>query len=181
MSRLSTIGLRFQGSYRTITGKTVKGQFLSIPDTSRVTNFISARRYLRTAADTNLVVGDVLIADGVKFIVAEHGTGYFVDSIYKHFKLFEVDSELIHSRRGVVTNPVTGMKQHGAYTVITPILYMSTQPARYIEDRQVGISSDHHIAVCNLQNIDVDDTIGDYVVIKSDKLLGVSILELKSK
>ena len=171
------VGKIFQSKYKTTSGKTISGQFLSIPDTSRVTNFLSARRYFRTQPDTKLVPGDILMSDGDLFIVAEHGTGYYKTPIYKHFKMFQVDQQTAHTRKVVATNTVTGLKDKTSDQALGNV-YLSIQPDRYIEDG-TKLALDSHIAVCNKSDVQVNDLIGGYLVYKVDIMLGVSVLSLR--
>lgn len=174
---LSQIGKRFQGYYKTTTSKRVSGQFLSIPDTSRVSNFLSPRRYFRTSPETNLRIGDVLIANGTQFIVAEHGDGFYKTLIYKHFKMFEVDSVVELYKKTKTVDTITGLKDIEASKPSGKI-YLSIQPGRYIED-STKFSLETHTAVCNRSDITVDDMVGDFVVTKVDHMLGIAVLELK--
>lgn len=174
---LQGIGKRFQTLYRTTTGKAVMGQFLSIPDTSRVSNFLSARRYFRTQPITNLHYGEVLVANGNKFIVAEHGDGFYKEVIYKHFKMFEVDYVVDVLKKNKVKDPITGVRDVNL-TVPAGKVYLSMQPGRYIEDT-TKLSIETHTAVCNRIDITVDDQVGDFIVSKVDIMLGISVIELK--
>ena len=106
-NRLLETGEKFKMKFKKVGGGEFFGQILDIPDTSRVSNFLSARRYLRTRPNTSVVPADVMIANGKKYIVAEHGDGFFKEVIYKHFKLFEVDHEFTWARKAQVENPVT--------------------------------------------------------------------------
>lgn len=171
------VGRIFQSKYKTLTGKVVSGQFLSIPDTSRVTNFLSARRYFRTQPDTKLQPGDILLSEGDKFIVAEHGTGYYKQPIYKHFKMFQVDEIKPWSRKVTTTNAITGLKDKTSDQALGDV-YISIQPDRYIEDG-TKLALDSHIAVCNKADVQVNDIIGGYLVYKVDIMLGVSVLSLR--
>lgn len=174
---LKGVGQRFQSAYKTTTGKTVMGQFLSIPDTSRVSNFLSARRYFRTQPKTNLVFGDILTANGNQFITAEHGDGFYLEPIYSHFKMFQVDMVVSVLKKTNTVDTITGLTDT-ITDVASGSVYLSTQPGRYIEDT-TKFSIETHTAVCNRVDIAVDDKVGPFVVSKVDLMLGVSVLELK--
>lgn len=176
MNPLLTTGLRFRSLFKKVDGSSFYGQVLDLPDTSRVSNFLSARRYLRTQPTTNVKLRDVVVINGSKFIVAEHGDGFYRDHIYKHFKLFHVDEVLEHYEMRTETNMITGLEQMKR-NVYTDDVYLSTQPDSSISDR-IGIPGITKIAVCN-KPVKVDDLIGPYVVIKSDIVLGVNLVELK--
>lgn len=176
VNRLLHVGKRFRSKFKTISGREFYGQILEPPDTSRVSNFLSARRYLRTQPDTRIKPRDVIIVDGQRYVVAEHGTGFYVTPIYKHFKLFEID--MIENIMGAreVENPVTGVK-----TVVRDVnkgkAYLSLQPAALVQDTTL-IPQEMQIAVTNAQ-LEVEDIVGNYVVIKSDNVLGITLVQLK--
>lgn len=176
MSRLLTVGNRFRAVYKKLDGTSFYGQMLSIPDTSRVTNFLTARRYLRTQPNTNLNIADVVVINGEKYITAEHGTGHYVIPIYKHFKLFEVTEEAQWYKAELLEDPVTGIKQI-VREKKSGIVYLSTQPKTDIEDA-IQIQSKRKSCICNAP-VKVDDKIGEYIVTKADPVLGVTLLELK--
>lgn len=176
VNRLLNVGDRFRAKYKTITGKEVYGQMLDIPDTSRVSNFLSARRYFRVRPESNLAVGDVLIVNGTKFIVAEHGVGFYKEPIYRHHKLFEVTDVVEGYLIEDFKNPVTGVSE----TQISedPFdVYLSVQPKGLLDDR-LHIPQEQLIAITPTI-ISVGDRVGDYSVTKVDKVLGVYLLEMK--
>lgn len=199
-NRLLNVGNKFLAKYSLINGNTFYGQILSIPDTSRVSNFLSSRRYLRTKPDTNVKAGDVAIIDGQKFILAEHGTGFYVDPIYKHFKLFQVDTVLNWYRKEVIVNSVTGVKEF-TRTTLGGLVYLSTQTKPDIED-EFHIQTVQKFFICN-KCLQVDDVIGEfidgdlnfddfdpvdfssgkfvnsYVITKADTMIGIHLLEAK--
>jgi len=178
LNKLLGVGKRFRSQFKLIDGREFFGQMLDIPDTSRVSNFLSARRYLRTAPNTFLVPGNVMIAHDTTYIIAEHGEGFSVDPIYKHFKLFGVDQILTWYGSTVQENAVTGVKE-----VFTDqdngVVYLSTQPKASMVDH-LHIPQEQHVAICDRQVL-VDDRVGDFVVVKSDMVLGVYVLELKKR
>lgn len=200
-NRLLTVGNKFRSKYFLTNGNSFYGQVLEIPDTSRVSNFLSARRYLRTEPNTIVKPRDVVIIDGLKYIVADHGTGFFVTPIYKHFKLFLVDLELKWYTKQIVIHPVTGVKTFDR-TLSNGIAYISSQPRSSIEDG-LKIQTPQKLFLTN-QPVAVDDILGDfidgdlnssdfdpqdfsidgkfvgsYVVTKSDQVLGITDLEVK--
>lgn len=176
VNRLLSVGDRFRAKYKTITGKDVLGQMLDIPDTSRVSNFLSARRYFRVRPNSNLLVGDILVVSGQQFIVAEHGTGFYKEPIYRHHKLFEVDQALEWRQALEYPNPVTGISETRVAEEGETV-YLSIQPKSSLEDR-VHIPQEQLVALCN-QSVAVGDVVGDYLVTKSDHVLGIYLLEMK--
>lgn len=176
MNGLRKIGARFQMPFYTVVNKMVMGQMLSLPDTSRVSNFLSARRYFRTFPDTNLVLGDVLVANGKKYVVAEHGDGFYLEPIYTHFKLFEVDVEAVWYKKAFTTDTVTGIKTM-TRSLQTDKVYMSLQPKSQVTD-EISIPQQTFTAVVN-REVDRDDILDGKVVTKVDHVLGVYLVELK--
>lgn len=149
---------------------------LSIPDTSRVSNFHSARRYLRTDVESFIVPGDVINVDGVLFIVADHGTGFYQQPIYKHFKLFQVDLTAQWFKTEDVMDPVTGVISH-SYETTPTLVYLSTQPKPSIDD-QLKVQTLQITAICNVA-VNLSDKVGEYKVTKVDSELGVYALTMK--
>ena len=174
---LSKVGARFRSTFKLVNGVTFLGQMLEIPDTSRVSNFLSARRYLRTQVKTIVKPRDVMIANGVKYIIAEHGDGFYVEPIYKHFKLFEVDSIANWYITEEVVDPVSKLKSYRKQDVPVGKIYLSTQPHALIKD-SISIPQDSVIAITNA-TVAVDDIVGDYKVVKSDVVLGVTLIEMR--
>lgn len=176
MSRLLSVGERFKAKYKKINGTPFFGQVLSIPDTSRVSNFLSTRRYLRTTPFTNVLVSDVVVIEGLNFIVAEHGTGFFVTPIYKHFKMFEVNETVQWFGMTVSVDQVSGVEKVSRSTDLG-LVYLSVQPMSDIEDA-IRIQQPMRRCVCN-KPVKVDDRLGEWIVTKSDPVLGITLLELK--
>lgn len=179
-TRLATVGNRFNMPFFLIDGTKFLGQLLDIPDTSRVSNFLSTRRYLRTAHDIkNITPSDVMIADGVKFIIAEHGTGFYREPIYKHFKLFQVTDILPWETMVETKNTVTGIMEKTRSVKTTPV-YMSMQPKNSTED-SLNIQNQNYVAVVNQPVAKNDILGGNKVVTKVDAVLGCWLIEMKDK
>ena len=178
MSKLAQVGKKFRSKFRLIDGREFYGQILDIPDTSRVSNFLSARRYLRTSPNTIVQPGQVAIINSVKYIIAAHGEGFYVDPLYKHFKLFQVDLELSWTSNSEMEDPVTGQKKI-VRDEIEGTVYLSTQPKSSQTD-MLHIPSPQHLAVCD-KAPQLNDLVGDMLVTKSDPALGVTVLELKDQ
>lgn len=158
-------------------GSTFKGQFLDIPDTSRVSNFLSPRRYLRTAIGTNVKFTDVIASQGFQYIVAEHGVGYYKEPIYMHFKLFQVSSaEDWYVFDNTTKNAVTGISEP-TRTLQTEKVYVSLQPKGLIDD-MIHIQQQTYSAVVD-KPVSRDDIIGNLIVTKVDAVLGVYYVEMK--
>ena len=179
MHRLGRVGDRFRMKLRKVTGAEFYGQLLDIPDTSRVSNFLTPRRYLRTTPTTTVVPRDVIIANNVKFIVAEHGDGFYTEVIYKHFKLFEVTHTYNWKRKSFVKNTITGIMEE-VLTNDATVVYVSLQPKAAIEDT-MNIAQQTYTAISNLDIARGEVIANKYVVTRSYEVLGVFLLEMKEK
>ncbi len=176
MSQLARVQRYFQSRFKHLDGREFFGQILDIPDTARVTNFLTARRYLRTSPKSGVSPRDVVVIGGVKYIVGEHGDGFYIDKIYRHFKLFKVDfiAELSSAQR--VVDPVSGILEltHGASD---GDIYMSVQPTNSVTDR-VEIPTSQRVVVSNYP-LAIDDRVGNFIVVKTDPQLGLTVATLK--
>jgi len=176
MSRLINAGNKFRAKYKTVDGREFYGQILEPPDTSRVSNFLSARRYLRTRPITIVKPRDVVVIAGTKYLCAEHGLGFYVTPIYRHFKLFEIDMEAQAVRSQRITNPITGVKDTVRNIPLGKV-YISLQPKASEEDG-ILIPSIMKVGIAD-KPLKVEDRVGDYIVTKADTVLGVTLVELK--
>ena len=175
--RLRNVGLRFRSKFKVVDGPHFFGQILDLPDTSRVSNFLSARRYLRVHNNSPITAGKVVEAQGDKFLVGDHGTGFYVKPIYTHFKMFLVDQEREWFTKAEQVNAVTGAKEK-ATAVSNGEIYISVQPKTDIED-SISIQSPRHTIVTNVA-LKVDDRLGeDWIVTKVDPQLGLYVAEVK--
>lgn len=176
--RLKDVGGRFRSKLQIVDGQKFYGQILDLPDTSRVSNFLSARRYLKVFPTSPVSAGDVIIKNNEKFLVASHGVGYFRNPLYIHYKLFKVDEERNWLSRGAdTTDSVTGVKKKGT-TVDNGSVHLSVQPRSDISD-QLNIQSPRHLVITNVA-VKVDDKLGDdWVVTKVDPVLDLYLVEVK--
>ncbi len=175
-TRLASSHERFKTVFKKIDGSKFYGQILDIPDTSRVSNFLSTRRYLRTSIKSSIAPRDVIIVGDRKYIVAEHGVGFFTEEIYKHFKLFEVDKEAVWKTNTNVEDPVTG--------IISPsrnpssiTAYLSTQPKTDMQgELKIAIQSFTCVSNVELQK---DQIVDGKIVTQVDNVLGVTLVEIR--
>lgn len=94
----------------TTRGSAFYGQFTDIPLTTRVSNFNSARRLLRTLPESALSIGDTFVdPEGTVFLVARHGDQFINGKhLYTHHKLFEMtDKVKIGRAEAPVRDPVS--------------------------------------------------------------------------
>lgn len=174
---LKRTGLKFRGKLKIEGGQTFLGQILDPPDTSRVSNFLTARRYLRTSIKTPVKANDVIIADSTsKFIVAEHADGFFKSPIYKHFKLFSVDEQIEWFTSTRVLHPVTGQPED---TFISQgLISVSIQPRSDLEDFTNIQVPQHELVLTG--RVSLGDKLGEqWVVTKVDYQLGITVARVK--
>lgn len=167
---------RYRSRFKILGGSDFYGQILDIPDTSRVTNFLSPKRYLRTGPFSPVKPGDVVVLFGVMYIVGEHGTGFLIAPLYKQFKMLQVDIELPWERNTDVVDTVTGVVKSGARTSLGTA-YISLDTKNDIEDA-LNIQTERRLFVTD-KDVAVEDYLGDFIVTKVDKLIGLSVCEVK--
>lgn len=178
-NRLKSVGDSFKAKYQILPRGEFYGQVLEIPDTARVTNFLSPRRYLRVGTEVeNVIATTVVLIDGVKYIVAEHGTGFYQEPIYRHFKLFEVDLVEDWYKVSKEKNAVTGVNETTRILQPEPV-YLATQPKALVED-SIHIQQQTYIAVSNVK-VNRNDVVGNRIVTRVDHVLGCWLLELKEE
>lgn len=178
VSRLLKTGEKFKTKFKKVGGGEFYGQLLDLPDTSRVSNFLSPRRYLRVSSKSSIKPTDVIIADGVKFIVGEHGTGFHFAPIYIHYKLFQVDVEAQWYRNSVEEDIVTGQEKT-VRTLQQETVYLSTQPKALIED-DIHIQQQTYVAISNLR-VGRNDIVDNKIVTRVDDVLGLYLIEMKEQ
>lgn len=177
-NRLLNVGDRFKARYKRVDGFEFYGQILEIPDTSRVSNFLTARRYLRTKPNCPIKPSDVVNINGTLFIVGEHGTGFYVDPIYKHFKLFQVDNIANWYKLELTLDPITGVEK-SSRVLQDGIIYLSLQPKGNVEDT-IKIGQQTYTGITNAA-VGRNDIVGNKIVTKVDQVLGCYLVELKDQ
>jgi len=175
--RLRRAGQKFRAKYKIVGGGNFYGQLLDIPDTSRVSNFFSVRRYLRVLPNSGIVAGMLVEVDDDTYIVAKHASGYYKNQIYTHFKMFSVDEERVWTSKTTSINAVTGLHEKDVL-VNNGTIQLSVQPKGDIED-SISIQVPQHTVITNTA-VSVDDMLGDnWVVTGVDKQLGIYVVTVK--
>lgn len=119
MSSLHKVVNEHMHLLKTVEGSSFYGQFTDIPDTTRVSNFNSARRLFRVKPKSLLKKGDNFYDPlGQVFLVAEHGDQFLKGRhLYTHFKLFEMPETAAIGKKGVKTqHPVSKLEIEGPVT-----------------------------------------------------------------
>ena len=176
--RLRNVGKSFRGKHKIDGGPHFYGQILDPPDTSRVSNFLSARRYLRVHNNSPVRAGMIVNVDKKDYLVATHATGFFRNPIYTHFKLFQIDATLEWiSKSDRIKNPITGVWEV-ASDVSKGDIKVSVQPKSTMED-ELRIQTPQHV-VLSAEELVVGDKLGpDWVVTKVDPQLDVWVIDVK--
>lgn len=177
MSRLKNVGRRFQMTFQKDDGTPFYGHVLDIPDTARVTNFLDARRYLRVMPESPIVPTDVVVVAGDKYIVGNHGTGFYFEPIYKYFFLFQADMNVAWKKQRQTDDPITGQKKTDF--IDGGLVWLSLQPKATVID-QINIAQQTFLALCN-KAVSRGDFVDGMIVTKVDSVLGLYLLELKEK
>ena len=175
-SKLADIGGQFQSRFKFLDGSKFFGQLLNIPPQPKIAGFIAARRLLRVRSQSRVKPTDVIIAENVKYIVAEHGEGSYGGPLYNQFKLFEVTDVLAWNQPVVTVNTVTGVEQF-TRTASQGDVYLSLQTAPSVTDK-LGVDQVTRIAACN-KVVAVDDAIGPYIVMHTYQAFGVTVVHLR--
>lgn len=175
-SRLADVALKGFTDLQIINGQRFRGQLLDISDTTRVTNFHTSRRLLRVRPNSPVNVADLIQTDTAQvFLCASHGDGFVGKMVYRYFKLYEMGSTAMWQRRVTTEDIVTGLDRNDELTDMG-MIYFALEQAGTVSD-QLHIKSGKYSIITNA-DLQPNDTIGDYNVLRSDKLLGVTIAEV---
>lgn len=166
----SSVGARFRDVYKLLDGRRFYGQILDIPDTTRVSNFHSARRLLRTSLESPLTPGTIFISpNGERFLAAEHGISYG----YHHFKLFQMDLTLQWKRDNKVTDAVTGLTKGSVVKTSLGQIEGTYEDKSSVED-QLLVPKARNTLITNAA-LQLGDYADDRVVFEVINQLGVTI------
>lgn len=179
-TRFESVRKNHETQMQTVAGVSFYGRILDIPDTSRVSTFISVRRYLKTSTTCSIQPRDVIVAGEEQYIVGDHGTGFpsgFTKGIYKHYKIYQVDIQCQWEKTSKVQDPVTGVWRT-VRTLQTELAYLSFEIIPNQEDTAIGTPVQAVRAVTNVP-AQRDDILNGMVVTKVDESMGLSILEMR--
>lgn len=175
--RLQDAGARYRTRFKIVGGIRFYGRLFEVPDTTRVTNFHSARRILQVRPQTPVKVGDVILTPTQqRYIVAEHGEGFRERHVYSEFKLFEAENTGSWTREQTAEDTVTGL-QNKSSIVDLGTIYFGLQPAGTVTGKlQIPDSKFDLITHAALEP---GDQVDDYVVQRVVKQLGIYIAEVR--
>ncbi len=171
--RLADAGRRFERRLRILDGPHFYGQFLDIPDTTRVSNFNSARRILRTRPTGPVQPGQIVVArDRTEWLVGEHGLS---ENDHHYFKLFEIDERLPWARQFKLEDPLTGLAQTEGQEQLGTI--RGTYERRVDAIDALGVPEPANVFITNAA-VRLHDLVGGRKVERVDRMLGLYIAEV---
>lgn len=172
--RLSRVGKRFEQRLKLDGGPHFMGQFLTIPDTTRVSNFNSARRILRCSLTSPVTAGATVVDTvGIYWLVGEHGVSV---SDHHYFKLFQAELTLTWTREGVYENAITGVKKSTGPTALGTIKGTYERQATTIDGTLV--EEGKNLLITNAALL-VGDFIDKRRVVRVDHQIGLYIAEVE--
>jgi len=173
MMGLENAGRRFESKIQIEGGQKVFGQFLEIPDTTRVSNFNSARRLLRTSKTAGVRPGQVLIdAYGIYWMVGEHGQS---ENRHHYFKLFQADLQLSWARNMVEEDVLTGLK---GSVMLSPLGEIRGTYERRTDETGSMMPDEPANLFITPADLKKNDLVDGRKVIRVDHQLGLTIAEL---
>lgn len=170
---------------KTTEGSSFYGQFTDIPNTTRVSNFNSARRLLRVPPKSILRAGKTFRdPNGQVFLLAEHGDQFLQgEPLYTHYKLFEMTNTATVGNKGAKTqHPVSKLEIEGDPVWTDPIWLAFEIRSSGSDQMGVNIKRQQVITGHSLQEgdlIQITDYDRQAVVKQVDKQLGVYIGQIE--
>lgn len=137
--------------------------------------FTFERRLLRARPRSNIKAGDIFFADRERYLVADHETEY--NKLFKSFRAFRITDQLrwtVDSEGAL--DPVTKRPRPGAVTD-RGLIWLTKE---LIQDQELDIGSrvkQDRYRIITGSAVEVGDRLAGMNVIRSDKLLGVYLLE----
>lgn len=150
------------------------------PDTTRVTNMLSARRILQVHPNATVQMGDEIeeLSTNQRWMCAEHGYGFYgAAAFYRHFKLFEVHNHVVWQRPLVDEDDLTGLTSSDALQTMSTALAISEEPEPDFRD-DLRVAQDKRFIVTN-KEILVGDVIDGMKAISVDHQLGLYTADLE--
>lgn len=183
---LHKVALLNQYLLRNTDGSKFFGQFLDIPNTTRVSNFNSARRLLRVKPKCRIKASETFYdPDGRVYLTAEHG-GQFLDGnpLFTHYKLFEMESTKVQVSRKSATT-IHSVSHQTIDGVLTPLetIYIGHEIRSTSSDTLgVNIKRQQIITGFDIQVEDIVDIHGKLAVVELvNDQIGVKIAHIKYK
>lgn len=176
MPHLDRVHPQFSTRLKTDTGHVFYGAISQIQnkDVAATKEFIHSRRRLFVGPNTKfLVAGDLIMnSEGRRFLVANDGEGDYLGTIYRQFRLVEMEKRLEWKRRGATIDPVTGLEREGVETSLG-LIDCALEPYTKDED-QIRIAVDRYQIITG-KPVMKNDRVGGFMVLSVTERLGVNI------
>ena len=179
MLTLKTVGRTFEVPLRVVEGGTgtIYGVLSEAPqDTIPSYIFVPSRRVLRVTWPTALKFGQVVeAAAGTRFILGSNGSSEQPEGVlWQGFRLFEVTQKVRWTRRGKVIDPITRLEKEGV-DIDMGLISVAIEPTdREDAERRIHTSVEKARFIAGA-DIQPDDMLGNYKVVRSDLQLGLKI------
>lgn len=158
--------------FRTLSGRRFYG-VLDDEDTD-VMSVLPSRRTLRVPVNSPVVPGTLFYDhDRRIYLCADRNA----TRIYRIFRLFEMDRELPWVRRGTITDPVTGLERE-APPINMGTVWARLEPAGELSGAPLNVPESTFRVITGVE-LEVDDWLGEHVVTRADRLLGITIAEVR--
>lgn len=178
LSRLLGAAYNLFTELQIINSSKFKGQVLDIADTTRVTNFHTARRLLRVLPNSIVQVNDVVKTPGGQiFLCASHGDGYMGNVVFTQFKLFELTQMGVWSRPTTLIDPVTGLDTD-ATPIPMGIIHYELEPAGTLSD-MLNVTTEQYSVITNA-DLKIGDRLDRFIVTDVSKQIGVTVAKVGS-
>lgn len=179
MLSLKTVGRRFEVPLKVISGGSgIVHAIISETDQTQIPSyiFVPPRRIARVLHPTALKPRHVVETPiGMRFIVGENGPSEQVEGVlWQSFRLFQVTHQLSWTRRKSVIDAVTKQKREDGIQNLG-MIHVALEPTDREEDERRLATQVEKARYITNADVRSDDLIGDYRVIRSDEMLGVTI------
>jgi len=138
--------------------------------------FVPPRHIYRMTYPTALKVGQVVeTPTNLRFIVGDNGPSEQSEGVlWQSFRLFQATHYLPWTRRTTTIDPITRLDRD-AVPEDKGNIWVAIEPTDREElDRRIKHSAERARFISG-ENVEADDLIGDYEVIRSDRQLGLQI------
>ena len=148
-------------------------------DVAASKKFIHSRRRLFVGKSTDFVVPGTVFRNGEHrwFLAADDGEGFYQGTLYRQFRLVELEKQLEHTRRGTVVDTVTGLKREGQPQSLG-MVRCAVEP-RSGEEDQIRIEVNRFNVITGAVLLP-NDLVGPYVVSDVIERLGIYIATVTS-
>mgnify|MGYP000244668545 CR=1 FL=1 len=169
-------GTSNERKFRIDGGGAFKGTFHPAEESSfGSAKFVHERRLLRTRPRSRLKAGDIFFADRERYLAANHAEGY--RGLYRSFRAFKITDHLewVKNTAGA-EDPVTKRPRPGVPSSQGNVWVTMER----IQDEELDVGArvkQERYRIITAKEITIGDRIGGMKVNRSDKILGVWLIE----